>query len=104
MLVGLLIHTVLTTMLLQVGHWPLQILFTFDQTGRVDAQLKAKAVYYCDEVIQNPACLALCIERYGSSSYMEVRFWCLQTLHEVGAAARLRGLEWQQYYQEVAFQ
>ncbi len=65
------------------------ILFTFDQTGRVDAQLKAKAVNYCDEVIQNPACLALCIERFGSSSYMEVRFWCLQTLHEVGAAIGL---------------
>ena len=65
------------------------ILFTFDQTGRVDAQLKAKAVSYCDEVSQNPACLALCIERYGSSSYMEVRFWCLQTLHEVGADVKL---------------
>ena len=65
------------------------ILFTFDQTGRVDAHLKAKAVNYCDEVIQNPACQTLCIERYGSSSYMEVRFWCLQTLHEVGAAIRL---------------
>ena len=69
------------------------ILFTFDQTGRVDAQLKAKAVSYCDKVIQNPACLALCIERYGSSSYMEVRFWCLQTLHEVGGSCQADGPE-----------
>lgn len=46
---------------------------------------QARAVAYCDEVKASPSCLQLCLTRFSSSPYLEVRFWCLQTLHEVCA-------------------
>ena len=42
-----------------------------------------RAAAYCDEVKKSPDCLELCLTRFATSLYNEVRFWCLQTLHEV---------------------
>ncbi|KAL0051899.1 hypothetical protein WJX82_004175 [Trebouxia sp. C0006] len=59
------------------------VLFSFDQTGNVDAALKDRAVAYCNQTKAQPLSWQLCLEKYSSTAYMEVRFWCLQTLHEV---------------------
>ncbi len=83
------------------------VLFSFDQTGSVDAALKVcvwlmscscvtlekacndlavtqdRAVTYCNEYRAQPQCWQLCLEKYSNTAYMEIRFWCLQTLHEV---------------------
>ena len=50
---------------------------------------QARATAFCDEVKQSPSCLQLCLTRFGSSPYIEVKFWCLQTLHEVGLQSTL---------------
>ncbi len=52
--------------------------------GPVCQQRRAAA--YCDEVKRSPECLQLCLTRFTTSHYLEVRFWCLQTLHEVRLA------------------
>ena len=45
-----------------------------------------QAAAYCEEIKRSPGCLELCLRRFPSSPYIEVRFWCLQTLHEVKAS------------------
>ncbi|CAL8470725.1 g10267 [Coccomyxa elongata] len=67
----------------EVDDFEKAILITFAQNGLVDSNLKARALAYCDEVKASPSCLQLCLTRFASSPYIEVRFWCLQTLHEV---------------------
>ena len=86
------------------------VLFSFDQTGNVDAALKVRrallmssqlfrssidcahvmkqdrAVAYCNQTKAQSLSWQLCLEKYSSTAYMEVRFWCLQTLHEVRSA------------------
>jgi hypothetical protein len=59
------------------------ILFSFDQTGSVDAALRAQALALLQSVKQSPGCWELCLERFASSSYVEVKFWCLQSLEEL---------------------
>ena len=84
------------------------ILFSFDQTGNVDAALKVReglfraalnfiaapaartyhivqerATAYCNDTKAQPQSWQLCLEKYTTTSYLEVRFWCLQTMHEV---------------------
>ncbi|KAL3158478.1 hypothetical protein ABBQ38_010710 [Trebouxia sp. C0009 RCD-2024] len=59
------------------------VLFSFDQTGNVDPALKDRAVAYCNETKAQPQCWQLCLEKYSTTTYLEVRFWCLQTMHEV---------------------
>lgn len=59
------------------------ILFSFDQSGAVDAQLKERAIAYCNQAKQQPQPWRLCLQRLVSSQYAEVQFWCLQTLEEV---------------------
>lgn len=79
------------------------VLFSFDQTGNVDPALKVRppalfpitaaalihtllqdrAVAYCNETKAQPQCWQLCLEKYSTTTYLEVRFWCLQTMHEV---------------------
>lgn len=46
---------------------------------------QGQATAYIDAIKAAPDCWRLCIERFGVSQYQEVHFWCLQTLHEVGA-------------------
>lgn len=45
--------------------------------------LQERAVAYCNETKAQPQCWQLCLEKYSTTSYLEVRFWCLQTMHEV---------------------
>ena len=49
--------------------------------------MQARAGAYCEEVRRSAECWQLCLQRFSSSSFVEVRFWCLQTLHEVRRAA-----------------
>lgn len=58
------------------------ILFSFDQSGSVDAGLRGQAQSYLQSIKQSPECWQLCLSHFGSSGYVEVRFWCLQALHE----------------------
>ena len=45
--------------------------------------MQDRAVAYCNQTKAQPLSWQLCLEKYSSTAYMEVRFWCLQTLHEV---------------------
>ena len=45
--------------------------------------MQDRAVAYCNETKAQPLSWQLCLEKYSTTAYMEVRFWCLQTLHEV---------------------
>lgn len=46
-------------------------------------QKQEQAEAYVATVAASPDCWRLCIERYGSTAHLEVRFWALQKLHEV---------------------
>ena len=58
------------------------ILFSFDQTGSVAAGLKAQAQTLLQGVKASPGAVQLCLERFEGSPYVEVKFWCLQALHD----------------------
>ena len=45
--------------------------------------LQEQARLYCDSLRTNPDIWQLCMQRFGSSGYAEVQFWCLQTLQQV---------------------
>ena len=59
--------------------------------GRVSARQRrlrceqARATTFVSEVKANPEVWRLCCERFPVTQYPEVKFWCLQTLHEVSA-------------------
>ena len=38
---------------------------------------------YCAEVKASPDCWRICADRFAATYYVEVKFWCLQALHEV---------------------
>lgn len=59
------------------------IFFTFDQSGSVNAQLKAQATAYCEQAKQTPNIWQACLEKFRLSQYAEVQFWSLQTLEEI---------------------
>ncbi|CAM6105358.1 unnamed protein product [Calypogeia fissa] len=59
------------------------ILFSFDQSGAVDAQLKAQARAFCEQAKQSPTIWQACFDKFRISQYAEVQFWCLQALEEV---------------------
>ena len=46
-----------------------------------------QAAAYCGDFKASPGCLEVCLRRLPSSPYIEVRFWCLQTVHEVGSTS-----------------
>lgn len=71
------------------------ILFGFDQTGAVSAQLKVQAAAYCEQAKQAPNICQACVEKFRFSQYPEVQFWCLKTLEEV-MQQRYRNLESQE--------
>jgi hypothetical protein len=60
--------------------------------------LQDRAAEYIAGIKASPEVWKLCCERFGASQYAEVRFWCLQTLHEVRAAGMCpcRWRDWQQ--------
>ena len=45
--------------------------------------LQERTQAYCAEVKASPDCWRLCADRFASTGYVEVKFWCLQALHEV---------------------
>lgn len=47
--------------------------------------LQAQATSFVNEIKKSPDCWMLCTERFSVTPYPEVKFWCLQTLHEVRA-------------------
>jgi len=49
--------------------------------GTGDLQERTQA--YCAEIKASPDCWRLCADRFAATSYVEVKFWCLQALHEV---------------------
>ena len=49
--------------------------------GMVKLQERTQA--YCAEVKASPDCWRLCADRFAATGYVEVKFWCLQALHEV---------------------
>ncbi len=59
------------------------LLITFDYRGGVDAALKERATAFVNDVKKNPDAWRLCCERFSTSAYTEIKFWCLQTLLEV---------------------
>lgn len=44
---------------------------------------QARAEQYVSDVKKSPDCWQLCLERFSVTTYQEVKFWCLQTLHDV---------------------
>ncbi|KAJ9528951.1 hypothetical protein QJQ45_000515 [Haematococcus lacustris] len=58
------------------------VLISFNFSGTVDAALKERADAFIRDIKQNPEVWRLCIERFSVTGYPEVKFWCLQTLHE----------------------
>ncbi len=48
------------------------VLFSFDQSGSVDATLKARAQAYCDSARASPDAWKLCLERLNTTAYVEV--------------------------------
>ena len=67
------------------------ILFSFDQSGGVDAGIKAQADSYLQQARASPDCWQLCLARLQGSQYVEVRFWCAQALSQL-ARDGYRGL------------
>lgn len=86
------------------------VLISFNYGGNIDPQLKVcidfiaspavleassnvtsvffsqeRAAAYIASIKQSAECWKLCVERFSSTPYSEVKFWCLQTLHEVQA-------------------
>ncbi|OVA08343.1 Exportin-1/Importin-beta-like [Macleaya cordata] len=59
------------------------ILISFDESGTIDPGLKSQAVAYCQQMKETPSVCRLCIERFSYTKFVQVQFWCLQTLHEV---------------------
>ncbi len=47
------------------------------------AALQERTQAYCAEVKASPDCWRLCADRFATTGYVEVKFWCLQALHEV---------------------
>lgn len=45
--------------------------------------MQERAVAYLNDIKAQPQCWQICLEKYATTSYLEVRFWCLQVLHEV---------------------
>jgi len=42
-----------------------------------------RATAYLNQLKGSPEGWKFCVERFSSTPYPEVKFWCLQTLHEV---------------------
>ncbi|KAG2493435.1 hypothetical protein HYH03_008254 [Edaphochlamys debaryana] len=59
------------------------VLITFSFDGSYTPQLKEQATAYVNNIKRSPECGRLCVERFSASPYAEVKFWCLQTLHEL---------------------
>ncbi|PSC72015.1 exportin-T isoform X1 [Micractinium conductrix] len=61
------------------------ILLSFDQSGDVGAGIKAQAEAYLAAARASPDAWRICLDRFQSSGYAEVRFWCAQALTALAA-------------------
>jgi hypothetical protein len=55
--------------------------------------IQARASSFVNDIKQSPDVWGLCVERFSVTAYSEVKFWCLQTLHEVRYIWKLCMLE-----------
>ncbi|KAG9457317.1 hypothetical protein H6P81_001825 [Aristolochia fimbriata] len=59
------------------------ILISFDETGTVDPLLKSRAISYCQQVKDTTSIARDCIDRLSYTQFVQVQFWCIQTIHDV---------------------
>ncbi|XP_068660519.1 exportin-T-like [Aristolochia californica] len=59
------------------------ILISFDESGTVDPLLKSRAISYCHQAKNSNSIALVCIERLSHTKFVQVQFWCIQTVHEV---------------------
>ncbi|KAK2076887.1 hypothetical protein QBZ16_005115 [Prototheca wickerhamii] len=59
------------------------VYYSFAQPGVGSAELAAQATAALEAAKSGPDAWRLCLSHLCSSGYVEVRFWCLQTLHEL---------------------
>ncbi|XP_068662995.1 exportin-T-like [Aristolochia californica] len=59
------------------------ILISFDESGTVDHLLKSRAISYCEQVKDTTSIARVCIDRLSDTKFVQVQFWCIQTVHEV---------------------
>lgn len=58
------------------------ILCSFDESGTVDSVLKSHAVAFCNQLKESPSISRVCIDRLSFTKFVQVQFWCFQTIHE----------------------
>ena len=61
-------------------YWPTNECIIYKDTDDGDSQERANT--FVKDVKSNPEVWRLCCERFSSSTYTEIKFWCLQTLQE----------------------
>ncbi|KAG6395676.1 hypothetical protein SASPL_141800 [Salvia splendens] len=59
------------------------ILISFDESGTIDSVIKLQAAAFIQQVKDEPSISSICIEKFCVSNLVEVKFWCLQCLHEI---------------------
>ncbi|KAL1551758.1 exportin-T-like isoform X2 [Salvia divinorum] len=59
------------------------ILISFDESGTINSVLKEQAAAFIQQVKDRPSICTICIEKFCVSNLVEVKFWCLQCLHEI---------------------
>jgi len=59
------------------------VLFVFDQTGEVSNELRNQAQSMLLNVSNSPDAWHVCVTHLEGSQYMEVQFWCLETLRSM---------------------
>ncbi|KAK9081619.1 hypothetical protein Syun_031402 [Stephania yunnanensis] len=58
------------------------IIISFDESGTIDHELKSRAVSYCQQLKESRSICRVCVERVLCTKFVQVQFWCLQTLQE----------------------
>ena len=59
------------------------VLFAFDQSGNIPQELQSQAQMLLQNAAASPEAWQLCMSHMDSTTYAEVKFWCLQTLHAI---------------------
>ncbi|XP_057786716.1 exportin-T isoform X2 [Salvia miltiorrhiza] len=59
------------------------ILISFDESGTINSLIKLQAAAFIQQVKDTPSICSICIEKFCLSNLVEVKFWCLQCLHEI---------------------
>ncbi|KAH6773370.1 ARM repeat superfamily protein [Perilla frutescens var. frutescens] len=59
------------------------ILISFDESGTMNSMLKAQAAAFIQQIKETTSICSICIEKFCFSKLVEVKFWCLQCLHEI---------------------